>query len=187
MKFIFKASCILLFISSLLSCENDVKEVNTISQNKQELLPAESSYDVEFLYSDSAQVRSKLSAAQVDRYLGKKPYFEMIQGMKVIFYDEYPNEQSRLTANYGIGNDKGGGLETLEARDNVVVINEKGERLNTEQLTWNGVTKKIYTDKFVKITTKNEVIWGDGLEANEDFSEYEIKKVKGQINITDSI
>lgn len=187
MNFIFKTSCSLFLLVFMASCENDVKKVNTVSINNQEILPAETSYDVEFLYSDSAQVRSKLVAIQVDRYLGKKPYFEMIQGMKVIFYDDYPKEQTRLTANYGIGNDNGDGIETLEARRNVVVINEKGDQLNTEQLTWNGTTKKIYTDKFVKITTKNEVIWGDGLEANEDFSEYEIKKVKGQINITDSI
>ncbi len=39
----------------------------------------------------------------------------------------------------------------------------------------------------MKITTKEEVIWGDGLEANQDFSEYEIKNVKGQIAVKDSI
>jgi hypothetical protein len=31
----------------------------------------------------------------------------------------------------------------------------------------------------VKITTDDEIIFGEGLEANEDFSDYVIKKVKG--------
>jgi hypothetical protein len=35
----------------------------------------------------------------------------------------------------------------MEAQRNVVVVNEKGDKLNTEHLTWNALTKKIYTDK----------------------------------------
>jgi LPS export ABC transporter protein LptC len=128
-------------------------------------------------------VRSKLTAPQIARYTGKKTYFEMPKGMKVIFYAKYPKEQTRLTADYGIGYDSGNGMERMEAQRNVVVINEQGDKLNTEQLTWNAFTKKIYTNKFVKITTKDEVIWGDGLDANQDFSQYQIKNVKGQINI----
>ena len=171
----------------LVACENDITVVNSMSYVDEKALPSETSKNVEFLYSDSAKVRSKLVAAQIDRYTGQKAHFEMPKGMKVIFYTLYPKEQTRLTADYGIGYDNNNGMERMEAQRNVVVINEKGDRLNTEHLTGNALTKKIYTDKFVKITTKDEVIWGDGLEANQDFSEYEIKNVKGQINIKDSI
>ncbi len=45
--------------------------------------------------------------------------------------------------------------------------------------------KKIYTDAFVKITTKDEIIWGDGMIADQDFSNYEIKNVKGEVSIKD--
>lgn len=188
MKNSFSILFTLVFLFFLLSaCENDIKVVDSVTTDNEKPLPAESSKNIVFLYSDSAKIRSKLSAPQLDRYIGKKPYFEMAEGMEVIFYDVYPKEQSRITANYGIGKDNGNGLETMEARRNVVVINEKGDRLNTEQLNWNAITEKIYTDRFVKITTDDEVIWGDGLEASQDFSEYEIKNVKGQININDSI
>ena len=47
-----------------------------------------------------------------------------------------------------------------------------------------GLIKKIQdtTDQeFVKITTKDEVIYGQGLEANQDFSKYTIKKIRGTI------
>lgn len=178
-------SLFILFFAT--ACENDVQVVNSITQNEKQELPAESSENVEFLYSDSAKVKSKLSAKQLDRYVGENPYFEMTKGMEVVFYTNFPQIQTKLTAEYGIGKNNGESIETLEAQRNVIVINEKGEKLNTEHLTWNGVTKKIYTDKFVKITTQDEVIWGDGLEANEDFSEYEITHVKGQIYIKDSI
>lgn len=182
MKNSFKILIIFLF-AFIVSCENDIAIVNSISSETEKALPSESSKNVEFLYSDSAEVRSKLTAPQLDHYIGKKNYIEMPKGMKVIFYTQYPKEQTRLTADYGIGYDSGSGMERMEAQRNVVVINEKGDKLNTEHLTWNALTKKIYTENFVKITTKDEVIWGDGLDASQDFSEYEIKNVKGQINL----
>ncbi|MBK6833790.1 MAG: LPS export ABC transporter periplasmic protein LptC [Bacteroidetes bacterium] len=40
---------------------------------------------------------------------------------------------------------------------------------------------KIYTDAYVEITTKREIIKGTGMEANEDFSEWEIKNVSGTL------
>lgn len=167
------------------SCENDIGEVNSITSANEKKLPAESGKNVEIMYSDSARVRAKLTAVQLDRYVGTKTYMVMPKGMEVIFYNEKQEEQTKLTANYGIGFDNGKGMEHMEAKGNVIVINEKGDKLNTEHLIWNALTEKIYTNEFVKITTKDEVIWGDGLEANQDFSEYEIKNVKGQISLKD--
>lgn len=172
----------------LYSCENNVTEVNTITAINQPNKPIETSVNAEFLYSDSAVIRSCLKTPLVDHYIGKKAYYEMPKGMDVIFYDRNKKEQTKLTANYGIGYDNNNDntqskMSIMEAKGNVVVVNEKGDKLNTEHLIWNSQTKKIYTDEFVKITTKDEVIWGEGLEANEDFSEYEIKHVKGQIAV----
>ena len=177
-----------LTINSFYSCENDVAVVNAVTSADEKAKPIESSINVEFLYSDSARVRSRLKTPLADHYLGKKPYYEMPKGMNVIFYNRLGKEETKLTANYGIGYDNGANenkMNIMEAKGNVVVINEKGDRLNTEHLIWNSITKKIYTNEFVKITTKDEVIWGDGLEANEDFSEYEIKRVKGNIAVKD--
>jgi LPS export ABC transporter protein LptC len=166
-------------------CENDIAVVNSITADIQRQLPAESGKNVEIIYSDSALLRAKLNAPQLDRYIGKKSYMELPKGVKVIFYDEDRNEETKLTADYAIGFDDGTGMSRMEAKRNVVVVNAKGERLNTEHLIWNAVTKKIYTDAFVKITSKDQTIWGDGLTANQDFSEYEITHVKGSISADD--
>jgi LPS export ABC transporter protein LptC len=169
----------------LTACENDIAEVNTITSALREQLPLESGKNVEMLYSDSAIVRAKLNTPQMDRYIGKKNYMEMPKGMLVIFYNEAGKEENRLKADYGIGYDNGKGIDRMEAKRNVQVINEKGDKLETEELTWNAGTKEIFTDKFVKITTKEEVIWGEGLKANEDFSHYDILHPKGVIQIDD--
>jgi LPS export ABC transporter protein LptC len=166
------------------ACENDVALVNSITNEEQ--LPVESGKNVEYIYSDSAIVRAKITAPQLDRYVGKKNYMEMPKGMHVIFYNEKQVEETTLIADYGIGYDDGKGMNKMEARRNVRVVNEKGDRLNTEHLIWDAVTKKIYTKEFVKITTKTEAIWGDGLEADQDFSKYTILHVKGSIAVDDS-
>lgn len=167
------------------ACENDIAVVNSFTSAIEKQLPAESGKNVEIIYSDSAKIKAKLTAVQLDRYAGKKSYMLLPKGMEVLFFNEKGEQQTKLTANYGIGFDNGKGMEHMEAKGNVVVINEKGDRLNTEHLIWNAITRKIYTNEFVKITTKDEVIWGDGLEANQDFSEYEIKHPKGQISLKD--
>lgn len=181
--FLFTISLLTSFITS---CENDIDEVNSITAEIQKKLPLQSSKNAEYIYSDSAIVRAKLIAPQIDNYGGKKPYMELPFGMNVVFFQQDKKEQTKLTANYGIGYDNGNGvIEKMEAKGNVIVINEKGEKLNTEHLIWNTFTKKIYTDAFVKITTKDQVICGDGMEADQDFSEYQIKNVTGTFDVND--
>ena len=74
-------------------------------------------------------------------------------------------------------------VEIMEAKNNVVVVNEKGEQLNTEHLTWDKKQSLIYTKEFVKITTAEEIIYGNGLESNQSFTKYKIKDIKGTINL----
>jgi LPS export ABC transporter protein LptC len=178
---------IFLFIASLFlaSCENDIAVVNELTAAMEQQLPLESGKNVEMLYSDSAIVRAKLNTPQMDRYMGKKNYMEMPKGMLIIFFNEERKEANRLKADYGIGYDNGKGMDKMEAKRHVQVINEKGDKLETEHLIWDAVTKKIYTDQFVKITTKEQVIWGTGLKAEEDFSKYEITNPQGVIQVDD--
>lgn len=75
----------------------------------------------------------------------------------------------------------------MEARKNVSVINQKGERLNTEHLVWDERSEKLTSDEFVKITTKDEIIFGNGFEANQDFTKYKIFNIKGTISINNEI
>jgi LPS export ABC transporter protein LptC len=185
LKRFFHNSCILLcLLFSLSACENDIAIINSLIPENE--LPLESEKNVEYIYSDSAIIRAKLMAPLMDRYGGKKNYMELPKGMHVIFYTEEKKEQTNLTADYGIGYDDGSGMNKMEAKRNVVVINEKGDRLNTEHLIWNAVTKQIYTEEFVKITTKDQTIWGDGLRADQDFSKYKILHPKGVIAVNDN-
>lgn len=160
------------------SCENDIDEVNTITARDN--YPVESGKDMEIIYSDSGHIKIKLNAPVLMRFTGEKPYMEMPKGVKVLFYDNSMNVNSHLSANYAISHEK---EEIMEAKSDVVVVNEKGEQLNTEHLIWDKKTEQIHTQEFVKITTTDEIIYGNGLESNQSFTKYKIKDIKGTINL----
>lgn len=145
-------------------------------------MPIRTASNVEFIYSESATVKIKVKAPKMEEYGGEKNYMEMTEGIEVLFYDSVQKVSTTLTANYAINRIA---ENVMEAQNDVVVVNEKGEKLNTEKLFWVQDSAKIYSDDFVKITTADEVITGEGLEATEDFSKYKIKKIKGIINIKD--
>jgi LPS export ABC transporter protein LptC len=171
--------CFLIFpVLVFSSCENDIEKVKLLSTRKVE--PIESGENVRILYSDSAKVQVELTAPEMNHFETENPHLEMTKGMKVLFYDADMNVKSRLSADYGIRYER---EQKMEARKNVVVVNEKGETLNTEHLIWNERTEKLTSDEFVKITTASEIIYGTGMEANQDFSKYKIFNIKGTISV----
>lgn len=122
----------------------------------------------------------EISAKELNRFETENPYIEMPKGFQANFFDDSMRVKSKLTADYGIRYERD---QKMEARKNVVVVNEKGETLNTEHLIWDERTEKLKSDEFVKITTKGEIIMGTGFEANQDFSKYKIFNIKGTIPI----
>ena len=158
------------------SCENDIEKIKLVGSGRNE--PVEKAVNIKILYSDSARVQVELTAPLMEHYMGAKAYLEMRKGFKALFYTDKMEVKSRLTADYGIRYEN---EQKMEARKNVVVVNEKGEQLNTEHLVWDESLKKLLSSDFVKITTKDEIIYGTGFEANQDFSKYKIFNIKGTI------
>lgn len=174
---------ILLIAITLLctACETDLDKVERIASNEVSL-PVETSKEVEIIYSDSAIVRAKLTSPVLKFYKVQNAYHEMPSGLYVEFYDANKKVESTLQSKYGRKFQNQG---IIEVKDSVVVINNKGERLDTEKLIWNEKTKKIYTNSFVRITTATDIMFGEGLEANQNFTNYKIFKYRGSISIKD--
>jgi len=169
---------ILALLGVLTGCENDIEKINLITGK--EVLPVESSNDLEILYSDSARVTVKVIAGQMNRYDTGHAVTVLPMGINVEFFDSEGGVISTLDAQYAIRYEAD---HIMEARDSVVVVNIKGEKLQTEKLIWNEKSAMIHSDQFVTITTPDKVIYGDGFEANQDFTNYKIFKIKGIITI----
>ena len=165
------------------SCETNRDEIMALG--KKVVMPSLTGKGVTMLYSDSTILKIKLQTPQMQKYEKdvKEPITIMPKGLFVIFYDNKGKESTTLKADYGVRYEIS---KRMEVKYNVEVVNANGEKLNTEHLIWDEIKKKITSDAFVKITTAKEIIMGKGLEANQDFTQYEIKEVTGTIKVEDN-
>ncbi|MES2622456.1 MAG: LPS export ABC transporter periplasmic protein LptC [Bacteroidota bacterium] len=180
-RFLIRTSYIVFCTFFLTSCKNSFEDVKLITSRAN--VKIEKGEDVEINYSDNGVVRIQASGPVVTRYNSEKPYLEFSNGIQILFYNETHAVDSKLTAKYAtaIENSK-----SMTARDSVVVINNKGEILNTDELIWDEDKKIIYSNSFVKITTADEIIYGNGMTANENFTDYVIKHITGTIKVKTS-
>jgi len=96
------------------------------------------------------------------------------KGLYVEFFDSLGTMTTTLVADSGVYLSED---QSYRVVGNVEVINiQEDQKLETTVLNWNRLDAEIYTDTLtpVKITTPKEIINGNGLRANQDFSEYEI-------------
>ncbi len=166
-------SVILILLSSCVNNVNDVNEATKLAEPG-----IEKGKDIELLYSENGIVKVKVTAPTVTRHNTASPFTEFNDGLHVDFFNDSMRVVSNLTANYGVRYEKD--LKTIMQND-VQVINEKGEHLSTEELVWDEKKHLIYSDKFVKITTPDQVLYGQGMEADEQLTKYIIKKPQGTI------
>lgn len=176
-----KASHIIFVLFSILaiaSCENDIQQVKKFDKDEKKL-PTQILIDAEMIYSDSAELKAIIKTPKLDNYTIDKVYQEFPKGVKVDIY-ENGVVSSNLKANYAVNYEK---EKIMEAKNNVIVTNIKGEILNTEHLIWDQNKKIIYSDVFVKITTPTQILFGKGLESDERFENWKIKNPTGNIFI----
>ena len=135
--------------------------------------------DVEILYSDSAIVRVRVTGAVLHNYTDREnPRQEFPAGVKIEFLEPNLSVRSTLTAKTAVRYQEKG---RIIARDSVILVSVQQEKLETEELIWDEKTAKIFTEKFVKVTRPGEIIYGYGLEAEQDFSYWKITVPKGRI------
>lgn len=172
---------ITILVIVLASCKNDVNEVTLLTSHYR--YPEMRAIDISIFRSDSAKLYFQLFAKEMIQYSNdKNPYILFPKGFKAKHFDKFPKPKSSIRAKWAkyFVNEK-----LWWAKNNVVAENSDGEKLFAEEMFWNQEKKIIYSDKYVKIQTPNEIIFGEGFEADQDMSNYKIKKVKGTVYIED--
>ncbi len=167
---LFPFSCLL-----LTSCEEDKKVIK-----KEEYKgPISEVYGINMTYSDSAKLVVRmttdvqLTMASEDKIFPKE--------IRVFFFDKFGNNTTKL---------RGDSARFIRAKNlyrimgRVQIDNQvKHEVLETPELFWSPDTKKIYTDKRVDIKTPDQVLHGMGMDSNQDFTDYTIRKVTGVVSV----
>jgi LPS export ABC transporter protein LptC len=160
----------------LYSCENNM---NKIPAYRKKQIAVEEGKQIETYYSQNAKVKAKLTSPYMLRYQTDSPYVEFPRTLHVDFYNDSMKVESKMDALYG----KYRQYENkVFLKDSVVVKNIlKGDTLHCDELWWDQNTQKFYTDKPVRINTKDKILFGTGLEAAQNFSWYVLKQISGTI------
>ena len=135
--------------------------------------------NVELFYTENDKIKVKMIADVA--YEFENGDREFPKGVYMEFFDEFGQLESTLKANHAYFFKK---EDQWRGRGAVEVKNvAKKNQLNTEELFWKPKSKKIFTDKFVTIRQQGDVLYGEGLTANEDLSDYTIRQPTGDLEV----
>jgi LPS export ABC transporter protein LptC len=158
------------------SCENKIERIKELSTTDR--FPAMEAENFEMIQSDSSIVKFRLNTPLMVRYEqddDEVPYTEFPKGVKIEQFTPNMQINSKITSNYAQYFDR---EEKWIAKNNVVVINQKGDTLKTEELIWERKTGRIHSDKFVKVIGKDQIINGIGFESDQNMANWQIKKIR---------
>lgn len=170
---------IFLYLFILIGLSGCLDDGQTADQFKEYDGPILETYNVELLYSDSAVVRIRLEGKRQLEYENGNSEFP--EGFYIEFFEDDGTKSSTIRANQGAYNKE----EHLYTATGEVVVKNliTGEKLETELLNWSPSKHEIYTDRYVEITTGDEVLMGEGLKSDERFVSYQILKPTGSFSI----
>ncbi len=156
-----------------ISCSNNIEEVNALLDKEE--IKSELAEDIELIYSDSAQVKMRITAPQLKRHIDKAIATEEFdKGLSAEFFGPGKTVTAWLDSKYAVRRQA---TSEIVVRDSVVLWNAKKEKLETSELIWDENEQYLYTNKFVMITQpeKGDTSFGYGFESNAEFTRFEIK------------
>lgn len=181
LKIFLEINIIANMVMVLFSCENSLDKVKEFIDT--DTINGILAYNVTITRSDSGFVQARLMAPVMHSIDGDSSILEFPKGFDALILNRYGRTTSKIRGDYGIRYDK---EEMIFLKDSVVVENiDDKEVMFTETLFWNQKTKKIYTRNPVKIVSPDKVIFGDSLNANEDFSQRVIHGMRATLEIED--
>ncbi len=166
----------------LFSCKNDLKEIKALTQHK--VYPNQTAQELTIIRSDSAKIVAKIFAKEIKVFSkAKEPYINFPKGLLVESYKNYPIVESSINSNTAIYYTE---KKMWHAIGNVIAVNIKGEKLNTEELFWDEAEEVIYSDKFSRISTEDGTFYGkNGFTADQNFTKWKLINTGGIVNVKD--
>ena len=159
-------------------------------------------YDYETLLTESSENRTItmmengqrsyiFTTPLIEGYsMATNPYQEFRRGIEMTTFtsDSLSLVDVIITANYAIYYEK---QKLWEAKGNVIInkFNRKAEsheitdttKVYTQQLFWNGITKKVYSNVDTKVLQKDGWHFGVGFDADEDLKNIHFRKYSSEI------
>ncbi|MBP2616541.1 hypothetical protein J2772_001698 [Chryseobacterium jejuense] len=162
------------------SCEEDLTKKNS---NNSKNFPSQIINNANIVQRDSGFIILKAKAAIIEKYeLIDSPYTVARKGIDIEFFDKKkPKIPGTIKAKYAKFFDY---KKFYEAKGNVRITTNEGQKFAMQSVYWDQVKKRIYTKDTVYVTMEDgsTLVGANGMTAKDDFSEYTFYNNSGDFN-----
>lgn len=166
--------CVAILIISI-GCVNDIQDIEA---SYSETSLNDYGREIQINYYLKGNLEFQLIAPEIEMITSPEEQSVFEKGIRVFVYNHFLDTIATISADFAIQNKD---QQLIEVRKNVILNNLNQEELVTEKLFWNRKLKTIYTDDFVTIHTKNQIIMGFGFTSDQYFSTYSLSNITGTI------
>ena len=157
------------------SCSDKPEQVEAIADRA--ATPSLRAAEVSTVVSDSGVTRYRINTPEWMVYdKAEVPYWDFPQGIHLEKFDLNLDVEAEIQSDYAVYYDK---KRLWDLRDSVKAVNLEGEQFECDQLFWDEVAERVYSDTRIKITQKDKIIIGYGFESNQSLTKYVIRKPEG--------
>lgn len=175
----------LILLSTLFASCAKEKQEYVHQKYDPELLPTIDTDSVTMKISDSGRVKYKVVTKRMQIFdQAKDPHWLFPKGIYLEQYDSAFKVSATIVADT-VWNFTRRALWQL--RGHVVIKNVKGATFKSEELFWDQRQQKVYTDKFIRITTPDRDLQGYGMDASQDLSQYQIRRASGTMKVAEEV
>lgn len=175
---------LLLFSISFFSCQPEKKEVVNVSSDPEKSYTMKAT-KVNTLISDSGITRYRVKT-KVWLTFGnaKEPYSYFPEGIYVEKFDSTFQTEASIQADTAYYFEK---KSLWQLIGNVEVESLQGEQFSTSELFWDQKEEKVYSDKYIRVQQKEQIITGIGFESNQNMTRYRIFNSQGEFPVEEEI
>ncbi len=171
-----RLSLVLVLLSTSMGCENDITEVREMAKKSTNV---EIGTNIDSYLSLEGKAKAHLTAPKIIRYVGEGPRrSEFPNNLHVDFFNDSNKIESRIDAQYGNYNEND---KKVLLKNNIVATNIFGDTLFTDELWWDQVAEKFYTDKKVTISKnyRSDYFVGlKGMTCNQNLTDMKLFEIE---------
>ncbi|MFV0224008.1 LPS export ABC transporter periplasmic protein LptC [Empedobacter falsenii] len=170
-KVLIKPSLVVGLISIFVLLFSCKKELPPLNKKKVEF-PTRTLINANIINKDSGRISMHVRSPLIEEFTTvDSPYTIFRKGVDLDFYQKGSVKPGYFQADWAKLSDATG---IYEGRGNVIIVNEKGDSLKSEQLFWNKKNKTVYTSKEVYLISSegDSLTAKNGLQATDDLETY---------------
>lgn len=172
-----------LLILAATSCGDEMNSMVDHATNPEEV-PTMLSRDVSTIISDNGHTRYRITTPLWAMYEEcKQPHWVFPKGIKAEEMDINYVTTTTIQCDSAYYDQS---KQLWDLNGHVTIKTDKNDIIMTDQLFWNQVEHKLYSDAFIHVEKQGRVIEGKGYESNEQFSTYTLRDVQAIFPIDES-